>query len=148
MDLKVLGAEIKKIRQSQKLTQKELGELIGKTESSVQKYESGATEIPMSVLGNIAEALGTDIIDFVDTRSAIDLMNSRDIAFDKYLKALGFEITVSDNDPNHQDYVIYNGYKYEIPTMEVFYVLENCKEYSLFSMEKLLEKYSDNRIRV
>lgn len=36
-------------------SQKELAEKIGKTESSIKKYESGATNVPLNVLEKIAE---------------------------------------------------------------------------------------------
>lgn len=52
-----IGEKIKKHRKAKKITQKELAEKIGRTESSIRKYESGATEAPFSVLGSIANAL-------------------------------------------------------------------------------------------
>lgn len=47
IDYKKIGLKIKENRKKLKLTQKELGEKIGKTESSIQKYEKGLTQIPM-----------------------------------------------------------------------------------------------------
>lgn len=148
MDLKVIGTLIKKYRLQMHLTQKQLGEMIGKTESSIQKYESNSTEIPMSVLGNIAEALGVDIIDFLDARSVISIMNSRDRAFEKYLNTLGFEITSSNENPDFMWDISYNGYRYTIPSDKVFLAIEDLKSDVQAKMEKLLMGYSETKIRI
>ena len=58
---KFIGTQIKNYRKRKNLTQKDLALMIGKTVSSVQKYECGSTEIPTSVLEEIADVLGMDI---------------------------------------------------------------------------------------
>lgn len=60
------GSLIKKFRKRKKYTQKQLANLIGKTESSIRKYEKGLIEIPNSVLNQIAEALNVTILDLMD----------------------------------------------------------------------------------
>ena len=54
-----IGRKIKDQRKQCKLTQTELAERIGKTESSIRKYEKGLVTIPTDVIEKIAEALGT-----------------------------------------------------------------------------------------
>ncbi len=56
------GKEIKAARAKMHMTQKELAERIGKTVSSVRKYESGQTIPPFDVLMKIAEVLPLDMI--------------------------------------------------------------------------------------
>lgn len=56
MDLKRLGGKIKEARKYAGITQEELAKRIGKSKSSVQKYEAGLTEIPGSVLERIESA--------------------------------------------------------------------------------------------
>lgn len=56
-----IGENIKKYRNLLGLTQKELGEKIGKTTSSVRKYEADQTEIPRSVLNKISDVLDIHI---------------------------------------------------------------------------------------
>jgi transcriptional regulator with XRE-family HTH domain len=56
-----IGENIKKYRNLVGLTQKELGEKIGKTTSSIRKYEADKTEIPRSVLEKISEVLEVHI---------------------------------------------------------------------------------------
>ena len=58
---KFIGTQIKNYRKRKHLTQKDLALMIGKTVSSVQKYECGCTEIPTSVLEEIGDVLGIDI---------------------------------------------------------------------------------------
>ncbi len=57
MDSSVIGKNIRTIREQKKLSQKRLGEMIGKAESTIGNYETGATDIPCSTLLDIAKAL-------------------------------------------------------------------------------------------
>lgn len=52
-----IGERIRNARVKEGLTQKELGGLIGRTESSVTKYERGDIEIPLSIMDKIAGKL-------------------------------------------------------------------------------------------
>jgi len=52
-----LGEKIKKARNDKGLTQEQLADKIGKTESSIRKYEAGLVEIPFSVIRQISEKL-------------------------------------------------------------------------------------------
>ena len=52
-----IGEKIKKLRKEKNLTQKQLGESIGKSEISVRKYESGQTNVPVEVLFKISDIL-------------------------------------------------------------------------------------------
>ncbi len=57
MDSKSIGLNIKRIREDRKISQKKLGELVGKSESAVGNYETGSTDIPCSALLSMAEVL-------------------------------------------------------------------------------------------
>ncbi|MCG9969994.1 helix-turn-helix domain-containing protein [Pelotomaculum terephthalicicum JT] len=52
-----IGNNIKRERKNKKLTQQELADKIGKTESSIRKYEKGLVQIPTDVLEQIASVL-------------------------------------------------------------------------------------------
>ena len=54
-----IGTSIKTHRKAEKLTQQQLAQKIGRTESSIRKYEGGLTQIPLDVIEAIAEALNT-----------------------------------------------------------------------------------------
>ena len=57
MDYKLIGQNIKSIRRSKKITQQALADQIGRAKSTIQQYEKGSIEIPVSVLEKIAIAL-------------------------------------------------------------------------------------------
>lgn len=59
-----IGKRIKQYRRG-KMTQQELAEKIGKTESSIRKYEKGLVTIPLDVLENIATSLGITAFDLM-----------------------------------------------------------------------------------
>lgn len=65
VDYKKIGLFIKENRKRLKLTQKELGEKIGKTESSIRKYEKGLIQIPNDVLEKIAKIFNVDILEIL-----------------------------------------------------------------------------------
>lgn len=56
MEVRNIGKNIKKMRESRRITQKQLGEMIQKGESAIGNYETGSTDIPLSALLNIANA--------------------------------------------------------------------------------------------
>lgn len=72
-DNKYIGFKIKELRTQKKITQKQLGELIGKTESSIQKYECGSVEVPLSVLEKIANVLDISILTLMDISQILSL---------------------------------------------------------------------------
>ena len=63
MDWSVVGQMIKQQRKSKKITQLELANLIGKTESSIRKYEKGLVNIPVGTLKLIAKNLEISVYD-------------------------------------------------------------------------------------
>lgn len=55
------GQRLKKLREGQGLTQTELAEKIGKSLRTVQKYESGEIDIPLSMLYSLSEVFDVTI---------------------------------------------------------------------------------------
>lgn len=60
-----LGDKIRAIRKDRKLTQKEFGELIGKAEITIRKYEKGDVTPPLDVVLKIGKKLGSEISDLL-----------------------------------------------------------------------------------
>ena len=60
--MKDIGEQIRKSRNSIKMTQQELADVIGKSVPSIQKYEIGAVTPPLNVLIDIADALDVSIV--------------------------------------------------------------------------------------
>lgn len=73
MNLKEIGSRLKKARTEKNLTQTELAYKIGKTESSVRKYESGLIEAPLSVLYKISEILEVPLPYLLNGQYNLDL---------------------------------------------------------------------------
>lgn len=61
-----IGSNIKKLRIEKNISQQSLASLIKKSKSSVEKYESGKTNIPIDVLGDIARALDVPLALLMD----------------------------------------------------------------------------------
>ncbi|QMW06363.1 helix-turn-helix domain-containing protein [Spirosoma foliorum] len=53
-----VGTQIKEARKSKGMTQKELGDKLGVSDSTVTQYESGKQNLTIETLHKIAEAIG------------------------------------------------------------------------------------------
>lgn len=62
---KALGHNIKKFRESQNLSRRQLAERINRSARQLQKYESGETAPPLETIGLLAEELGVDVCDLL-----------------------------------------------------------------------------------
>ncbi|MCB7321273.1 helix-turn-helix domain-containing protein [Lacrimispora sp. 210928-DFI.3.58] len=97
---KTIGDNIKKYRLYKGLTQKQLASLIGKTESSIQKYEAGKVEIPRKVLFNIAKQLDCSFIQLNGINSEDFLPRLRETNSDPlliFLDSIGYKVTLGGN---------------------------------------------------
>lgn len=72
-NLEYIGSQIRKYRKRENMTQKELAQRIGKTESSIRKYEKGLVDIPNVVLEKIANVLCTSVVSLLDSNSCINM---------------------------------------------------------------------------
>ena len=77
---------IKAARKKQKMTQKELADIIGYSESSICKYEQGLVQIPMVIIEKIASVLSVSSSDLLDLESWEKEFNSVNLS--KEVKAL------------------------------------------------------------
>lgn len=75
----ILANNLKKYRNENKLTQKQLGELIHKKEITIRKYESGDTKVPFNVVIDICRIFNIRPFDLFedsnDFEGSNDLMN-------------------------------------------------------------------------
>ena len=70
---------LRKIRKARKMTQKELGKLVGVTESSISQYEKGKKTPSFEIALKLAEALDCESADLVSKRDvAINIKPSLD----------------------------------------------------------------------
>ena len=74
IDCVAIGRRIRKLRNGKRISQQALADLIDMSLRSIQKYESGETEPPVSVVNAIARVLGSDpiyILGYNETRPRI-----------------------------------------------------------------------------
>lgn len=74
-----IGENIKRLRKSRKMTQIELAQNLGKSESIVRKYESGSVQPSVEILYHIADILNADIWDIInkDDNIPINISNEQ-----------------------------------------------------------------------
>lgn len=80
MEFPRFGQEMKKQRKKLGITQKELGEKINRTESSIRKYEKGLVQIPLEVINEIGIELGIPVYELILSEKD----DSSEILFDDY----------------------------------------------------------------
>lgn len=98
-----IRANIKKFREEAGLTQKALADLIGKSESAIQSYESGKTDIPLSGLVAILKALKISLAD-------LERGSRNDVQEDKPVEVLIYN---QEDRLNTAAILIKNGYTVE-----------------------------------
>lgn len=94
LDDNKIGMNIKKYRKG-KFTQQELANKIGKTESSIRKYEKGLVTIPLDVLNKIATALEVKVADLMGISDYLENEEQaihETTSFKDYLGVLGYEV--------------------------------------------------------
>lgn len=140
-----VGARIKEKRKEKKLTQAQLAYAIGKTESSIRKYEKNLVEIPDSVMHQIALALDT-------TESylcGIDKMKFEFKcidAFETLLKMNGYDVHYDgppDTDDLDTDYNVIlekDGKYYYIKPNDYKIFEQEIHSYVKFKIQELIDK--------
>lgn len=129
-----IGQNIKQYRKG-KMTQQELADKIGKTESSIRKYEKGIVTIPLNVLEQIASALDVSVSDLmilelvnidhkIDTTQKIHETTS----FKNFLDVLGYEIHESPYDDKWEITIKESGKKIYISSAEMNILESTTKE--------------------
>ncbi|OOM16747.1 helix-turn-helix domain-containing protein [Clostridium saccharobutylicum] len=66
-----IGKRIQQVRKEKGFTQSELGRKIGKSESTIRKYEAGAVEPSFKILSDISRTLDVDISFFLSIEEII-----------------------------------------------------------------------------
>lgn len=113
-----IGENIRFYRKQKKLTQKELALKIGKTESSIRKYEKGLVEIPLSTIEDIAYSLNVPvekIYTFSENSSAENEFNIIDTIIDAcdFIEEANYEFD-ENNNLYGIEIIEINGEKYSI----------------------------------
>src|ERR687885_334635 len=67
----LVGEKIADIRQEKKMSQLDLAAIVGMSRASIVNIEKGRQHVSLHLLWQLADALGTDIIDFLPTKAEI-----------------------------------------------------------------------------
>ena len=71
----ILGKNLKKLREANCFTQKQVSSFLGLTRSAYSNYELGGREAPLSVLEKVSDLFGCDLSDlFEENDSIVDNM--------------------------------------------------------------------------
>lgn len=90
------GELIKKVRKDKKLTQKELGEKIGRTQRTIQAYEKNEVIPPLNTLISIGKALEVNLIDLLyDDKERINCNMNKKYKIYRIILKSGKELNVS-----------------------------------------------------
>ncbi|WP_054773314.1 helix-turn-helix domain-containing protein [Methylogaea oryzae] len=79
MDMKTLGERIKRAREERRLTQKQLGEMVGIDQAHISRLERGEKGMAIDSLAAIAKALHVSLSDIMeDAKEGADAARTRD----------------------------------------------------------------------
>lgn len=143
MNQHAIGKAIKVNRKNSKITQKQLAKMIEKSESTIQKYESGEVEAPLSVLEQIANCLNIEIFELIDDDLNVsfdDYIAKTDEILLEYCKILGYNFQ-SHPDFNDKELLIHYGYSYDIPVDDWIKFIDDARCDIKDRLELLIEKH-------
>lgn len=134
MNNTLVGLNIKQSRKELKLTQKQLADMVGKTESSIRKYERGLIEVPNSVLEQIAAALNTNLSSLIGLE---DNQNNTS-RFYNLMESMGYIIL--RDDPEHRPFLkTPNGDVYSLEYGDLERFTEVSEAYIKYTIDTTLQ---------
>ena len=71
---KIIGSNIKKLRETARYTQDEVAQAIGITRSAYSNYESGNREVPYDVIEKASDFFGCDMAMLFEENENVDAM--------------------------------------------------------------------------
>lgn len=131
-----IGIKLRTIRKNNKLTLKQLGELVGLSEQAIGQYERGDRNPSIEILNKIAAALGVSVNELIkdDTiESSVNKLNY----LEQYIKTLGYEI---DGDAS-EGYLVINTPEgtYEITEDDITDLTNTTKSFILFKLQEIIK---------
>ena len=123
MDYVEIGKNIKRFRKG-KMTQRELAREIGKTESSIRKYEKGLVEIPLRVIHDIADVLNVDMLyllgqEYFDSLPDYQKHIEEPLGLFYFLDSLGFSVSQTEEKCEEPFILSYIGYSATFSEIEL-----------------------------
>lgn len=148
MDKKIIGETIKKYRKRSKITQKQLAIMIDKSESTIQKYESGEVEAPLSVLEQICACLGLEISELLESDDSFNFMEyigRADKPLLEYFKVLGYDFKEHPTDSDSYQCLVHYGFSYDIPINDWMVLIDKTNTHVHVLFNELMLKYASTR---
>ncbi|AWK50474.1 hypothetical protein DIC82_05255 [Clostridium beijerinckii] len=95
---------LKRVRKQKKLTQAALGKIIGKSESTIRKYEAGNVDAPFTTICDISEKLNIPMMDLTEKH----YNSEEEVTIDR-INTIEYEafMTVDNNCNDFKHYVHY-----------------------------------------
>ena len=93
-----VGSRIRDIRKKRKLTQKELGEMIGVKHNTISSYEKGTNEPEQNILFKLADSLNVSINDFFPYSEKLEVSQSNEYPYYPTSISAGLPLTVDGTD--------------------------------------------------
>lgn len=109
---------IRMFREKKGVSQKTLGEISGKSESAIQGYETGKTDIPLSALMAIAKALNVSLAELVEGKKNVPVNKPMELRIYNLEDRMAVTQILVKN-----GYTVSQGKRYKTPTgktMEYF----------------------------
>ena len=127
-----IGKNIKRFRNG-KMTQKELARRIGKTESSIRKYEKGLVEIPLRVIHDIADVLNVDVLyllgqEYLDSLPEYQKHIEEPFGLFYFLDSLGFSVSQTEEKCAEPYILSYKGYSATYSEIELTVMTYEAKD--------------------
>ncbi|GFI44649.1 hypothetical protein IMSAGC018_02330 [Lachnospiraceae bacterium] len=147
MNNKKIGENINTYRKFKKLTQKQLADLIDKAESSVQKYEKGETEVPISVLEKISTVLDIPLLYLLDWTKQ-EFMNTVlggiDNEFEQLITSMGYKLIYRPGTENDTPVTLIDTAEHSISITleEIKELSHSTKSYLNFKIHELFQARS------
>ncbi|MCI9618390.1 MAG: helix-turn-helix transcriptional regulator [Dorea sp.] len=147
MDNKKIGENINTYRKVKKLTQKQLADLIDKAESSVQKYEKGETEVPISVLEKISTVLDIPLqclLDWTKQEFINNALGGIDQEFEQLITSLGYKLIYRPEATNNKPITLVDTTEHStsITLEEIKELSHSTKSYLNFKIHELFQARS------
>ena len=129
-----IGIKLRTIRKNNKLTLKQLGELVGLSEQAIGQYERGDRNPSIDILNKIAAALGVTVNDLLEESESKNYVELDYLS--EYIKTLGYKI----GGDLVEGYLVINSPvgTYEITQKDIDDLNISIKSFVLFKLQEII----------
>ena len=137
--------KIREIRKSKKMSQEELGKLLGVSQAMIAQYENG-TRIPkIETIQKIAKALNVKYTNLLDMESIEKEMDFFEL-YTSYLKNIGYSIKLYSNSKNLIYRIEYDNEYVELSYDEFSSLSHDTVQHILSKLDELIQSKTTYRL--